>query len=62
MCNPTISVIMLSTDDNIHCILQPHLSKLFGNIKRLVLPRDVLVSPPITAMVSAEGENIALPK
>lgn len=45
-----------------YCIPQPYLSKLFGNIKRLVLLENVQISPPISAMVSAEGEMVELPK
>lgn len=40
-------------------IVQPYLSKLFGNIKRLEFSDD-RVSPPILAMVSAEDERIKI--
>ena len=42
--------------------IQPYLSKLFSGIARLELGSDSTVSPPITAMISTEGEKVLLPK
>ena len=43
-------------------LLQPHLGKCFGNVKHLaiqILPRQ---PPTVTAITSAEGEVIDMPR